>query len=233
MASRKAKRTQGVRDQKQRNDAAVAADDGVVTIDEEPDLADDEATAGVEADDPVRMTRPDEAVFTTEVPAHTMWERRCATAPLWMQRVAMKSRVLAFLLACVVAVVMAVLILSGIYVATTVIGAFIVPGLPEMIATTSGASLQEIKTDNDAFMFMVVLPAVFILMTWAVAVGLCMYTVIRTGLRYVVSMLSCALVSKDVVSRMYHTRRAASDFQRSSFRGKHIVDVVDSWSTKA
>jgi len=162
-----------------------------------------------------------------------MWERRCATAPLWMQRVAMKSRVLAFLLACVVAVVMAVLILSGIYVATTVIGAFIVPGLPEMIVTTSGASLQEINTDNDAFMFMVVLPAVFILMTWAVAVGLCVYTVIRAGWRYVVSMLSCALVSKDVVSRMYHTRRAASDFQRSSFRGKHIVDVVDSWSTKA
>lgn len=185
-------------------------------------------------DEPVRLTRPDEKVFSTEVPAHTTWERRCAYAPLWAQRIGMRSRVLMFIVACVVAVLMAVLVLSGIYVVTALVGSLVVPALPNLVTSMTGASVQEINTDQDAFLFMVVFPALFIVIALAVAVGLCVYKVIVMCVRYTMSMLSCALVSKDVVSRMYHTRRAASDFQRSAFRGKgtHFVDVVDSWSAK-
>lgn len=185
-------------------------------------------------EEPVRLTQPDKKVFSTEVPAHTAWERRCAYAPLWAQRLGMRSRVLMFIAACIATVLMAVLVLSGIYVVTALVGSLVVPALPDVVTSMTGVSVQEINTDQDAFLFMVVLPALFIVVALAVAVGLCVYKIIVSCARYTMSMLSCALVSKDVVSRMYHTRRAASDFQRSAFRGKgkHFVDVVDSWSAK-
>lgn len=185
-------------------------------------------------DEPVRLTQPDEKVFSTEVPTHSVWEQRCAYAPLWAQRIGMRSRVLMFITACIVTVLMAVLVLSGIYVVTALVSSLVVPALPNVVTSMTGASVQEINTDQDAFLFMVVLPALFIVVALAVAVGLCVYKIIVSCVRYAMSMLSCALVSKDVVSRMYHTRRAASDFQRSAFRGKgkHFVDVVDSWSAK-
>lgn len=185
-------------------------------------------------DEPVRLTQPDEKVFSTEMPTHTAWERRCAYAPLWAQRIGMRSRVLMFITACIATVLMAVLVLSGIYVVTALVGSLVVPALPNVVTSMTDASVREIATDQDAFLFMVVLPALFIIVALAVAVGLCVYKIIVLCARYTMSMLSCALVSKDVVSRMYHTRRAASDFQRSAFRGKgkHFVDVVDSWSAK-
>ena len=176
--------------------------------------------------------RPEKEVFSTTVPVHSSWEKLCAFAPLWAQRLAMRSRILAFLAALVVSILMMIAVISGIYTLTTVLGAIVAPVLPELITSTAGVSLQEINTDQDAFLFMVVLPALFILITWAVVTGLCVYRLVRFCGKYAMSMLSCALVSKEVVSRMYHTRRAASDFRGASLKRRHFVDAVDSWSKK-
>lgn len=176
--------------------------------------------------------RPEKEVFSTTVPVHSSWEKLCAFAPLWAQRLAMRSRILVFLAALIVSILMMIVVISGIYTLTTVLGAIVAPILPELITSTAGVSLQEINTDQDAFLFMVVMPALFILITWAVVTGLCVYRLVRFCGKYAMSMLSCALVSKEVVSRMYHTRRAASDFRGASLKRRHFVDAVDSWSKK-
>ena len=173
-----------------------------------------------------------EDVFSTTVSVYSSWEKLCAFAPSWAQRLAMRSRVLAFLAALIVSILMMIAVISGIYTLTTVLGAIVAPALPELITSTAGVSLQEINTDQDAFLFMVVMPALFILITWAVVTALCVYRLMRFCAKYAMSMLACALVSKEVVSRMYHTRRAASKFRGASLKRRHFVDAVDSWSKK-
>ena len=206
-------------------------DDSVV-IDHKDE--DKEVTSVSEHDAPKDMVDHygEKDVFAASVPVYSLWEKLCVRAPLWAQRVAMRSRALVFVVALVVSVLMTIAVISGIYTATTVIGAVVAPALPGMVTSTAGVSLQEINTDQDAFLFMVVLPTLFILITWAVVTGLCIYRLVRFCGRYVMSILACALVSKEVVSRMYHTRRDASGFRRRSLKRKHFVDAVDSWSKK-
>lgn len=212
-------------------EARQKVNDDAVVIDHDEDEEVTSVTEHAALAKPVEY-RPEKDVFSTTVPAYSSWEKLCAFAPLWAQRLAMRSRILVFLAALIVSILMMIAVISGIYTLTTVLGAIVAPVLPELITSTGGVSLQEINTDQDAFLFMVVLPALFILITWAVVTGLCVYRLVRFCGKYAMSMLSCALVSKEVVSRMYHTRRAASDFRGASLKRKHFVDAVDSWSKK-
>lgn len=226
-----AKKKKDMRAGKTTDPAQKVHDDSVV-IDHRDE--DKEVTSVIEHDAPKDTVEhyEEKDVFSTRVPAYSSWEKLCARAPLWAQRLAMRSRVLVFVVALIVSVLMMIAVISGIYTATTVIGAVVTPALPGMVTSTAGVSLQEISTDQDAFLFMVVLPTLFILITWAVVTGLCIYRLVRFCGKYVMSILACALVSKEVVSRMYHTRRDASGFRRASLKRKHFVDAVDSWSKK-
>lgn len=233
--AKKKKRTRGQKVSKSvSKDTAQNVNDDAVVIDHVNE--DDAVTSGVEHNVPKEKDaveyHPEKDVFSTTIPVHSSWEKLCAFAPLWAQRLATRSRVLAFLAALIVSILMMIAVISGIYTLTTVLGAIVAPVLPELITSTAGVSLQEINTDQDAFLFMVVMPALFILITWAVVTGLCVYRLVRFCGKYAMSMLSCALVSKEVVSRMYHTRRAASKFRGASLKRKHFVDAVDSWSKK-
>lgn len=153
------------------------------------------------------------------------WHMRAAKAPSWMLNLAAKSRVLAGIVAIIVTALLTTVVVMGVYTVLVALAALMVPGLPNAVISTIGVSANEVKASNDAFMFMGVMPVLFLVIALGVPIGLLVFRIASWLVQFVVSLVSCAVVSKQAVSRMAHHRREHAPAKRTIKR-RHFADFA-------
>lgn len=163
--------------------------------------------------------------------AAARWHRRAASAPLWMLTLASRSRIAAGAVSIVLAALLGTAVLTGIYVVVIALAALMVPGLPSAVVSTMGVSPGEVTATNDAFMFMGVMPVLFVAVTAGVTAGIVVYRILVWTVRFVLGLVSCAVVSKQAVSRMAQRRREHLP-QRRVVKRRHLVDYAAGTATE-
>lgn len=153
------------------------------------------------------------------------WHMRAAKAPSWMLNLAAKSRVLAGIVAIIVTALLTTVVAMGVYTVLVALAALMVPGLPSAVISTVGVSANEVKASNDAFMFMAVMPVLFLVIALGVPIGLLVFRIASWLAQFVVSLVSCAVVSKQAVSRMAHHRQEHAPAKRTIKR-RHLADFA-------
>lgn len=125
------------------------------------------------------------------------------TAPLWIFRLRMRSRIAAVAAAAALSIVVIFLLSMAGYMGTLFIAVFMVPVIPGTILGTANVLPAEVNAQLDTFTFMSVMPTLFVVIVGAIVTALVIYKILRVAAHYIFSLWAVAGLSARAVSSYY------------------------------